>query len=690
MKILIVDDHMNNNYMLESLFKGYGYEVITALNGKEALIKLQTEKVDLIFSDVLMPVMDGFTLCREIRKDEKLKHIPFIFYTATYTGTKDEEFAEKIGANAFLIKPAEPRDIIDTLERVIEQSKDESFEISATAEYEQEVQKLYSERLVRKLEQKMLETEQEALARKQAMKLLQRNERLLRATQRVSNLGGWEWEVACKKMYWTDQVYLIFDLDLNKYKGIEDRKMYELIMLCYNETDRKKIKSSFVNCHINAIPYSIEGWITTAKGNKKYICTVGSPITEKGKVTNVYGYFQDLTNRKYAEMKEHELNEQLSQAQKLITIGQLAGGVAHDFNNILTVIMGNAEIALSQISPDNPIKADIEEIMKAGKRASNLTKQLLSFSRKQIVKPEPILLNHILEDMTKMIRRLINENIEIELNCEEDLAFIKSDVVQMEQVILNLAINAGEAMPKGGKLTISLKNYIPDSAFYKEHPDIRPSKYVLLTISDTGIGMDEATQKSLFEPFFTTKSNQNGTGLGLVTVYRIIQSTSGYIKVKSAPGKGTTFLILIPATEEIPEVIPIEAPKPKVAGHLETVLVVEDDEAIRFLTSKAVTKLGYKVLTSVSGDDALIKIRHQELTPDLIISNVIMPGLNGIAFVSEIKKYLPGVQIILMSGYSDNFLSQYGTITPDIYFLAKPFTRSELEEAIRKQLSLDT
>lgn len=150
MKILIVDDHMNNNYMLESLFKGYGYEVITALNGKEALIKLQTEKVDLIFSDVLMPVMDGFTLCREIRKDEKLKHIPFIFYTATYTGTKDEEFAEKIGANAFLIKPAEPRDIIDTLERVIEQSKDESFEISATAEYEQEVQKLYSERLVRK------------------------------------------------------------------------------------------------------------------------------------------------------------------------------------------------------------------------------------------------------------------------------------------------------------------------------------------------------------------------------------------------------------------------------------------------------------------------------------------------------------------------------------------------------------
>jgi CheY-like chemotaxis protein len=262
MKILIVDDHMNNNYMLESLFKGYGYEVITALNGKEALIKLQTEKVDLIFSDVLMPVMDGFTLCREIRKDEKLKHIPFIFYTATYTGTKDEEFAEKIGANAFLIKPAEPRDIIDTLERVIEQSKDESFEISATAEYEQEVQKLYSERLVRKLEQKMLETEQEALARKQAMKLLQRNERLLRATQRVSNLGGWEWEVACKKMYWTDQVYLIFDLDLNKYKGIEDRKMYELIMLCYNETDRKKIKSSFVNCHINAIPYSIEGWIT--------------------------------------------------------------------------------------------------------------------------------------------------------------------------------------------------------------------------------------------------------------------------------------------------------------------------------------------------------------------------------------------------------------------------------------------
>jgi C4-dicarboxylate-specific signal transduction histidine kinase len=336
-----------------------------------------------------MPVMDGFTLCREIRKNDKLKHIPLIFYTATYTGAKDEEFAEKIGANAFLIKPADPRDIMDTLERVLEQSKNKSFEIPVTTEYEQEVQKLYSERLVRKLEQKMLEAEQEALARKQAMKVLHRNERLLKATQRVSNLGGWEWEVAYKKMYWTDQVYLIFDLDLGKYKGVDDRKMFELLMQCYDEADRKKIKCSFVNCRINAIPYSIEGWITTSKGNKKYICTAGSPITKDGKVTNVYGYFQDITKRKYAEMKENELNEQLSQAQKLITIGQLAGGVAHDFNNILTVIMGNAEIALSQLSPDNPIKADIDEIMKAGKRASNLTKQLLTFSRKQIVKPEP-------------------------------------------------------------------------------------------------------------------------------------------------------------------------------------------------------------------------------------------------------------------------------------------------------------
>lgn len=689
MKILIVDDRIDNNYMLKSLFSGKGHEVLAAMNGKEALNILQSEAVDVIFSDILMPVMDGFTLCREVRKSEKHKYIPFVFYTATYTGAKDEELATKVGANAFLIKPADPRVIMETLENVIKDNSAERKEILGSEENEQEVQKLYSERLVRKLEQKMLETEQETIARKQAMKALQRNDRLLKATQRVANMGGWEWDVARKKMYWTDQVFLIHDLDLALHIDIDDRTMFELCMQCYTDTDKKKIKCSFVNCYINAIPYAFEGWITTKKGNRKYICTAGTPITKNGKVTNVYGYFQDQTERKSIEIEENNLKEQLTQAQKLITIGQLAGGVAHDFNNILTVILGNAENALYQVVADCPVKSDLEEIMKAGQRASTVTRQLLAFSRKQIVQPEPLLLNQIVDDMSKMIRRLIGENIEVVIDCDKDLGYVKSDVGQMEQVILNLVINASDAMPEGGTLTISLKNYTTDSDFLKQYPNIRPGRYVLLTVSDTGIGMDEETLSHIFEPFFTTKGNHKGTGLGLVTVYRIIQSTSGYVKVNSAPGKGTSFKILYPVTEESPEVAITERPKPKIVGHLEAVIVVEDDEQIRTLTAKTVTKLGYKVLTCVSGDDALIKLEKNGLKPDLIISNVIMPGINGIAFAAEIKKKLPGTKIILMSGYSDNFLHQYGDITPDIYFLAKPFTRSELETAIHKQLSVE-
>jgi len=685
MKILIVDDHIENNYLLQSLLEGHKHEVYVANNGKSALDLLHENSIDLVVSDILMPVMDGFSLCREIRKNEKLKHIPFIAYTATYTGPQDEELAKRIGANAFIIKPCEPMELLQKIYEVMEIDSSKEPEFAPEMDTENDILKLYNERLVRKLEQKMLEAEQEVIARRRAMKDLKRSEELLKETQRISKIGGWEWDVENKLIYWTEELYRIHDMDPIAVPENAET-LVKKSLECYSETDRKFIARAFMRCLKYSEPFVIERWITTKQGRVLYVRSTGKPVVENGKLVKVYGDFQDLTERKQAEKEQKELQEQLRQVQKLDSIGQLAGGVAHDFNNILTVILGNAEDLLERLLPEDPIAKDIEEIVKAGRRGASLTRQLLTFSRKHMVKAQRLNLNSILEDMQKMLLRLIREDVQIEIIPARDLGYIIADLVHIEQIILNLIINARQAMPAGGKIKVETSNFRPDENYIRYNPDILPARYVALKVSDTGIGMDDDTLKHLFDPFFTTKVKQNGTGLGLTTVYGIVRNLKGYIKVNSKPGKGTSFKILFPQSDESSEETEPEDVFTVTNRNPKLVMIVDDDPFICDMTGKMVSKLGYRVVTAFSGNDALEKIKTENLKPDLVITDVVMPGLNGFEFLVELKIMQPDVKSIVISGYTEKVVGQYGKLDPGTLFVQKPFSRSELEYAILRVL----
>lgn len=683
MKILCVDDNKDNLYLIESVFTPLGHECIKAANGEQALRILQDEDIDLIISDILMPIMDGFTLCRTIRKDENLPNIPFIFFTATYTGEQDEELARKIGADDFIVKPCEPEDFVKRVQKVMDKVSCVPNDIKCDIEDEKTVLKLYNDRLVRKLEQKMLETEEEIKQHKQTMAALQRSEELLKTTQALGKLGGWEYDVLNETMYWTEEMYRLHDLDpnsddnsnlmANSIKGFPEDKRQELL----KAMDRiKKYGESF----------EMDSWYTTQKNRKIYIRAAAIPEIVDGKLVKVIGTCQDLTEAKQAEMAKHELEEQLRQAQKMDSIGQLAGGVAHDFNNILTVILGYAEEILSNLHSNDPLREDINEILNAGLRASSLTRQLLTFSRKQVIKPQLVDINSCITNLYKMLMRLIGEDIDFELSLGEDLPYIWADIGQIEQVIMNLVINAREAMQMGGKLTITTFDFRTTKEFRAKHPLIDKDHYLVLKVQDTGCGMDAATKEHIFEPFFTTKGpgKGHGTGLGLPTVYGIVLQAGGHINVESKPGRGTTFVIMIPASEEKPDSQDKDSNLKTTQGKSELVLIVEDDSSILDLTGKIISKMGYRISLAESADRALEMIENEGMRPRVLITDAVMPGLSGIELATIIRVKYPEIGIIIMSGYAGDVVAKYGEVQPDIPLIQKPFSRTDMAKLIQK------
>ena len=389
------------------------------------------------------------------------------------------------------------------------------------------------------------------------------------------------------------------------------------------------------------------------------------------------------------DITEHKkLEAQLHMAQKMEAIGKLAGGVAHDFNNILTVIMGNAGLALMEVGKDNTLRQEIEEIRKAGERAASLTRQLLAFSRKQIIQPEILDINELLTDVEKMLGRLIGEDIELLTILEPALWQVKIDPGQIEQVIINLAINARDAMPKGGKLTIETDNADLNENYFREHgiEGEKPGHYAVLAVSDTGSGMDKKTLEHIFEPFFTTKEVGKGTGLGLSTVYGIVRQNNGFIWVYSEPGQGTTFKVYLSEVKkdagmEKKEQTPVDDP-----GGSETVLIVEDNDLLRNFAQKALRGYGYRVMDAENGEDALRVCKEHDGQIDLMITDVIMPKMGGREAAKRLQPLYPQMKVIYMSGYTDNAIVHHGVLERGLNFLEKPFTPEGLARKAREVL----
>jgi signal transduction histidine kinase/CheY-like chemotaxis protein len=398
---------------------------------------------------------------------------------------------------------------------------------------------------------------------------------------------------------------------------------------------------------------------------------------------------EQMIERERAEETRAGLEAQLRHAQKMEALGRLAGGVAHDFNNLLVVINGYTDLLLSDLREDNPMRGDLQQVRQAGERAAMLTRQLLAFGRKQVLQPTVLSLNRIVSDVETMLQRLIGEDVELATQLDPNLGRILADPGQIEQVIVNLAVNARDAMPQGGRMTIETANVYLDDEYARQRVGVIPGHYVMLRVSDTGVGIDAAIRARLFEPFFTTKPQGEGTGLGLATVFGIVQASGGHIAVSSAPGEGATFTVYLPQSVQIPAEgdasgLRPEAPKPG----SETILLVEDDADVRRVIRRFLQERGYRVLEASRASEALDLFQQHDGTVDLVITDVVMPGTSGRELVERLTSIRPEIRVLYVSGYAEDAAVRQGLSDASIVLLEKPFTAQALSSKVRELLDL--
>jgi len=417
-----------------------------------------------------------------------------------------------------------------------------------------------------------------------------------------------------------------------------------------------------------------------ARDGRKLALEVSTRLLRRdGKPVGVQGIARDMSDRR-------KLEEQLRQAQKMEAVGRLAGGIAHDFNNLLGVLMGYSELILDRLEPGHPLRKSAEEIGKAAERAASLTRQLLAFSRQQVLAPKVLDLNQVLEEMKLLLRRLIREDVDLRIHPSERLGRVMADRNQIEQVILNLALNARDAMLNGGRLTIETADVEIEKDYAERKPIVQPGRYVLLAVSDSGVGMDAETQAHIFEPFFTTKEKGKGTGLGLATVYGVVKQSGGYIWVYSEQGVGSTFKVYLPRVEESAEAAePSAGPRTSARGH-ETILLVEDEEGVREVAREFLQNFGYTVLAAGSPTEALRTAAEHTGEIHLLLTDVVMPEMGGRDLAEHLARLRPQMRVLYMSGYTDDAIVHHGVLDAGVAFLQKPFLRGALQRKVREVL----
>jgi PAS domain S-box-containing protein len=525
------------------------------------------------------------------------------------------------------------------------------------------------------------ELTRENIERQQTEKELRKSQSQLAQAQQIAKIGSWEWDIIRDEVSFSEETRGLYGYSLDK--AFDIKKCLERV----HPDDMGRVKQALTDAIENQKPYVCEHRALLPDGTIHVIQGRGEIITDKhGKVIKIFGIVQNITEAKHAEEALRRSEEQLRQSQKMEAFGQLAGGVAHDFNNLLTVISGYCGMALQKKEEVQPVRKNIEEILKASERATSLTGQLLAFSRKQVLQPRVLQLNEVVSGMDKMLRRLIGEDIEFSTVFDASLGRVKADPGQIEQVILNLAVNARDAMPRGGKLTISTSNVTVDQKTHFRNRTLNVGEYILLAISDNGVGMTEEIKTHLFEPFYTTKGVGKGTGLGLATCYGIICQSGGDIRVYSEPNSGTTFKIYLPRTDAIPEPS-VTMDSEYLPTGTESILVVEDDSAVRELAVSILRDRGYQVQQSNNAFEALALIKRNPRF-DLVVTDVIMPQMSGKELHEQIKRELPQIKVLLMSGYTDDALAHHGVLDEGLFFLEKPFSPAKLARRVRETLDV--
>jgi two-component system cell cycle sensor histidine kinase/response regulator CckA len=513
-------------------------------------------------------------------------------------------------------------------------------------------------------------------ARKQADQALVEAEQRMRFALEAARIGIWDLDALTGVLRVSGVVEEQFGLPIGTFG-----RTFEAFVALVHPDDRASVLKAIADATATGKDFSVDHRTVRPDGSLRSLSGAGRILTdEAGRPTRAIGISQDVTDR-------NTLQSQFHQAQKMEAIGRLAGGVAHDFNNLLTVMLGFCEMLLEDDRHSRTDRRDIEEIQKAALRAAELTKQLLAFSRKEIIEPKLLDVAAILAGMRPMLGRLIREDVRVVFGIRPNLAPIKADRGQLEQVIVNLAVNAQDAMRNGGILTIEADNVDIDEHFSSLHFNTRPGPYVVLTVSDSGTGMSAAVRERLFEPFFTTKPPGEGTGLGLATIHGIVARSGGSVAVYSEPGRGTSFKVYLPRAAGTKTVeVPVEV-APSLTG-TELVLVVEDADSLRGLTKRLLEKLGYTVLVAANAAEATLRFDENPAI-QLILTDVVMPGLSGPALAKQLTARRPSLKVIYMSGYTDEAIVQHGVLMPGIAFLHKPFTAAGIAQKLREELDRD-
>jgi len=681
-KILAVDDKKDNLTAISALLNALipGCSVITAQSGVEGLEKAKTESPDTILLDIKMPGMDGYEVCNRLKDDKTTKHIPVIMISAVKTESEDLVKGLETGADAYLAKPVDEYVLIAQVNTALRIKKAEDHLRRQKDLLEEMVQDKTFE--LSKLNERLKQEIEEQKRTEEALKESELRYRSLTNDVLDTTSVGIFILDSDFHVVWVNQA-------LERYFGL---RREEIIGKDKRQLIRERIKDIFEDpvsfaekvfatyddntyierfeCHIVLDSEREERWL------EHWSQPILSGLYAGGRVE----HYSDITERKSVEA-------QFRQSQKMEAIGMLAGGIAHDFNNLLTVIIGNAQLALMDVIKDESLRKEIEEIKKAGDRAASLTRQLLAFSRKQIVRPEILDINELLTDIEKMLGHLIGEDIELLTIPDPELWQVEIDPSQIEQVIMNLAVNARDAMPQGGKLTIETANVeLNDTYFRDRGVESIPGHYVVLTVSDTGSGMDKETREHIFEPFFTTKEVGKGTGLGLSTVYGIAKQNNGFVWVYSEPEQGTTFKVYLPEAKKDAELEEKEqTPVDDLSGS-ETVLIVEDDYGLRKLAQEVLQSYGYRVLVAENAEDALRVSEEYECPIHLLLTDVVMPKMGGKKLAERLQPLYPQMKVIYMSGYTGNAIVRHGVLAPELNFLEKPFTPEGLARKVREAI----